>query len=258
MDPLDIEVSFKVYDVLMDVGYRIAEVASRSGTTPATLRYYERVGVLPEPRRTNNGYRVYDGRTIERLAFVSRAKQLGCTLEEIAELCVAWEGGECGPVQVRLRQLLADKRTAAQAEMAALARFSSDLDDAAVALARHRPTGPCDERCGCTGSVGHGDDVAIGCTLDAAALGDRVAEWLALVGEPGSPSAAARVTIPGGVRVQFDDVDLAELTRLMQAEQACCGFMSFALTIDRRGVGLEVTASGEGEPVVRALFALAC
>ena len=91
----------------MSAGLRIADVARRSGFSPATLRYYEEIGVLPAPPRTDGGYRSYDERTLVRLAFISRAKQLGCSLDEIADLSLAWDGGECGPVQDRLRRLVA-------------------------------------------------------------------------------------------------------------------------------------------------------
>ena len=64
---------------------KIKEVADRSGFSPPTLRYYEEIGILPAPTRTPSGYRTYDERTLERLAFIARTKQLGCTLEEIAE-----------------------------------------------------------------------------------------------------------------------------------------------------------------------------
>lgn len=83
----------------MTTGLRIADVSRRSGFTPATLRYYEEIGLLPPPTRTDAGYRIYDERSVERLAFIARAKQLGCTLGEIADLTIAWDGGECGPVQ---------------------------------------------------------------------------------------------------------------------------------------------------------------
>ena len=82
---------------------RIKEVAERSGFSAPTLRYYEEIGLLPEPARTAAGYRIYDETTVERLAFIARAKQLGCSLEEIADLTMAWDGGRCGPVQDRLR-----------------------------------------------------------------------------------------------------------------------------------------------------------
>jgi MerR family transcriptional regulator, copper efflux regulator len=59
----------------------IKQVAGASGFTPATLRYYVQIGLLPEASRTPAGYRQYDQRTLDRLAFIARAKQLGCSLE---------------------------------------------------------------------------------------------------------------------------------------------------------------------------------
>src|SRR5688500_18358128 len=102
----------------MGTGYKIKELADRSGFTPTALRYYEDIGLLPPAQRTASGYRVYDDRTVERLAFIARAKQLGCSLDEIADLATAWDGGTCGPVQDRLRQVVADKLTRSQAQIA--------------------------------------------------------------------------------------------------------------------------------------------
>jgi DNA-binding transcriptional MerR regulator len=132
------------------IGYRIQEVSERSGFSTATLRYYEGIGLVPPPARTAAGYRVYDDTTLERLAFVARAKQLGCSLDEIAELNTAWEGGECGPVQERLSALVDDKILDARTKVADLLTLIADLEVAAATLRSHRPTGPCDDRCGCT------------------------------------------------------------------------------------------------------------
>ena len=96
---LDLRVDLKVYVRGVIAGHRIADVARRSGFTPATLRYYEEIGLRPAPERSSGGYRIYDDRTLDRLAFIARAKQLGCTLEEIADLSITWDGGECGPIQ---------------------------------------------------------------------------------------------------------------------------------------------------------------
>ena len=60
-------------------------MSKRSGFTPATLRYYEDLGLLPAPSRTDAGYRLYDDKALDRLAFIARAKQLGCSLEETAD-----------------------------------------------------------------------------------------------------------------------------------------------------------------------------
>ena len=62
---------------MVSSSYQIKDIADRSGFTAATLRYYEEIGLLPEPTRTPAGYRLYDDHTLDRLAFITRAKQLG-------------------------------------------------------------------------------------------------------------------------------------------------------------------------------------
>src|SRR5688572_27442780 len=65
----------------------IGELAARAGTTPETIRYYERVGVLPRPARSGGGrYRMYGSSDVERLTFVRRARELGFSLDEVREL----------------------------------------------------------------------------------------------------------------------------------------------------------------------------
>lgn len=201
--------------------------------------------MLPAPERTTSGYRVYDGKVLQRLAFIGRAKQLGCSLQEIADLSVAWDGGECGPIQDHLRPLVASKLAAAQRDAVELATFTDELRRAAVALERHRPVGPCDEGCGCVNAT----DVPIACTLSPAGIDDRLAEWQRLL-----EGGEARTAIPGGARVTFGrELDMHELSRLCVAEQECCRFFSFAVTVDERGIGLEVTAPAEAMEAVRTL-----
>lgn len=88
----------------------IGELADRSGISADTIRYYERVGVLPEPDRTPGGFRVYGDSAVDRLDFVERARSLGLTLDEIAEIVGMVEEGvePCEHVRDRLRQRLAE------------------------------------------------------------------------------------------------------------------------------------------------------
>lgn len=65
---------------------KIGEIAKRSGMGIETIRYYEREGLLLEPKRRPSGYRQYDESTIDRLEYIRRAKELGFTLAEIREL----------------------------------------------------------------------------------------------------------------------------------------------------------------------------
>ncbi len=249
----------------MSTAYKIKDVAVRSGFTAATLRYYEEIGLLPEASRTPAGYRLYDDHTLERLAFIARAKQLGCSLDEIADLTVAWDGGECGPVQDRLRSLVADKLAVAQHQIVDLMTLTSELQQAAAVLESHRPDGPCDDSCGCVtdtavaalqpvalgGKPVHARDTApIACTLGAQSMRGRVDEWQRLLGH-----VERRESIDGGLRATFGPATpLAELARLAVAEQECCQFFTFAITIDGRGVALEVRAPDDGMPVLSSLF----
>ena len=67
-----------------------------------------------------------------------------------------------------------------------------------------------------------------------------------------------RHAVDGGVRLVLGpDTDVAEVARLAAAEQGCCGFFRFALSIDDRGVGLEVRAPDEAADLVTALFGAA-
>ena len=253
----------------MTTGLKIKDVAAASGFTAATLRYYEQIGLLPAPTRTPAGYRTYDRRTLDRLAFIARAKQLGCTLEEITGLTAAWDGGQCGPVQNQLRVLVTGKIHAAQHQIAELATFTAELQQAATALDRHRPDGACDSDCGCVSDPDIPSAVpatvqaimlstkpatpgepAIACTLSAASMKGRIADWNALL-----THVDRRERIDGGVRSVFTaTVTIDELMRLVAAEQDCCQFFRFAITVDTRGIALEVRAPDDARPIVESMF----
>jgi DNA-binding transcriptional MerR regulator len=229
--------------------YRIADVADQSGFSAATLRYYEEIGVLPAPARTDNGYRVYDDSTLERLAFVARAKQLGCTLDEVTELVKAWDGEECGPLQEQLRELVDLKIDEAGRLVTASIALIADLQRAAAALRSHTPEGACDDDCGCV-STPEDRPVAITCTLDAGEMPERMADWEGLLA-----SVRTRDLIDRGLRLEFDEgVRAADVATLAAAEQTCCSFFEFAVTVDGRGVGLEVQAPDEARPILDTLF----
>ena len=61
-------------------------LAARTGVSIETLRFYHRIGLLPEPPRTASGYRQYPADAVSRVRFIRRAKGLGFKLAEIAEL----------------------------------------------------------------------------------------------------------------------------------------------------------------------------
>ena len=88
----------------------IGRLARRAGVGIDTVRFYERARLLPRPERTASGYRSYADADVERLRFIRRAKALGFSLEEIAELLRLSEGkgGRAGVkalAEKRLRDL---------------------------------------------------------------------------------------------------------------------------------------------------------
>ena len=68
------------------MGLTIGSLAQAAGVKVATVRYYERRGLIAEPPRTAAGYRRYDPSVVDRIRFVRRAQDLGFTLEEIEDL----------------------------------------------------------------------------------------------------------------------------------------------------------------------------
>lgn len=64
----------------------ISHIAKLAGVGIETIRYYQRIGLIAEPDKPLSGYRVYPQATLTRLKFIQRAKQLGFTLNEIADL----------------------------------------------------------------------------------------------------------------------------------------------------------------------------
>jgi len=71
----------------------IGIVANRAGVTPDTIRYYERLGVLPKPARTPSGYREYGEGIVNRLMLIRNAQQFGFPLREIASFLRVREAG---------------------------------------------------------------------------------------------------------------------------------------------------------------------
>lgn len=87
----------------------IGELAKELRLNPKTIRYYEEMGLLPEPRRSESGYRIYSGDEIKRLVLVRRAKLLGLTLAEIKEIVGYAIDGHCGDLEGRLLSLVEAK-----------------------------------------------------------------------------------------------------------------------------------------------------
>ena len=107
---------------------RISELADQVGVPISTVRYYERVGLLGPPVRTPSGYRDYDEDAAARLLFVSRARKMGLSCEQITDLLPIWDGSNCGAAQERVGELIEEKRTEIAQRIEELQRFAAQLD----------------------------------------------------------------------------------------------------------------------------------
>jgi len=117
---------------------QIGELANTAGVTTKTIRYYESIGVLDEPARTDSGYRSYEPAAVERLDFVKQAQSTGLALAEIKSILeIKDQGGQtCEHTKALLRQHLdeLDERIvelqAARVELQAMYQRAGALDPA--------------------------------------------------------------------------------------------------------------------------------
>jgi Cu(I)-responsive transcriptional regulator len=103
----------------------IGKIAGATGTKVETVRYYERIGLLPLPRRTRGNYRSYDADHLNRLAFIRRSRDLGFTIEQIKELLDLADQNErsCSAVDAIARQHLGE----VERKIADLERLAQEL-----------------------------------------------------------------------------------------------------------------------------------
>jgi DNA-binding transcriptional MerR regulator len=120
-------------------GLLIGEIAKRSGVSRKALRLYEAAGILPAPRRTVVGYRIFGEADLHRLEFIREAKTLGLTLEAIRELIVAARRPENGSTRTRVLDMLDTRILQTTTQIAALKRLRKELKRRRAALARRPP-----------------------------------------------------------------------------------------------------------------------
>ena len=97
-----------------------------------TLRYYERVGLLPQPPRAANGYRLYGDASQKRLRFIRRAQALGFSLAQVRELLRLDDGLHCAAAQT----LASGKLEVIERQIAGLKRMRSRLKQTLAACER--------------------------------------------------------------------------------------------------------------------------
>lgn len=107
-------------------GVRIGQVADRAGVTATTVRFYESIGLLPDPGRTPSGYRDYDDEALARLAFIRDAQAAGLTLAEVRSLLDMKAAGQ--PTCEHTRDLLNRHLEDIEAQIASLRAARVELE----------------------------------------------------------------------------------------------------------------------------------
>lgn len=107
-------------------GLTVSKLGSRAGVSADTIRYYDRLGLLPTAERSESGYRLYDEPAVERLRQIRQAQGMGLKLSQIGELLASLDGGEC-PCRETV-EALTGRRAEIDAEIARLTALRDQLD----------------------------------------------------------------------------------------------------------------------------------
>jgi MerR family mercuric resistance operon transcriptional regulator len=86
-------------------GLSRGQLSSRTGANIETIRYYERIGLMPNPPRSPGGHRVYGQDHLKRMSFISRARELGFTIADIRDLFALVDAGDITCSEVKRRAL---------------------------------------------------------------------------------------------------------------------------------------------------------
>jgi len=109
----------------MKADLKVGELAKLTGLTAKTIRYYELLKLIPEPRRTETGYRLYSETDVQRLEFIKKAKQIGLSLEDIRDILTLYDTNQ--PPCVHVLALIDQKLAYLDALLGALQEFREDL-----------------------------------------------------------------------------------------------------------------------------------
>lgn len=105
----------------------IGKLAALAGTTPNTLRYYEREGLIPSPSKGGNGYRLYPKEAAQRIYFIRQAQQCGFTLAEIRDLLALPDQASACCSDVRRRAI--EKKLFLESKIKLMKAMSMKLDE---------------------------------------------------------------------------------------------------------------------------------
>jgi DNA-binding transcriptional MerR regulator len=215
---------------------------------PSTVRFYERAGLISPARRAHNRYRMFSESALDEIMFVQRAKGIGMSLEDIADLVAAWPTGRCQSLQARLRAYLVKRISEIHKQQAELSAFEHQLQTVLSRMSAHDP-GPdqCGRGCYCETDLDPAAGQAApgpgpeGCSLDPGEFAIRIGQWQEVAAAATSvehTSDTARLALPPGPDT------VAVVAALCAAETACCPQTRFLLEVTASQVTLTIEAPG--------------
>lgn len=103
----------------------IGQAAKLSGVSAKMIRYYEEVGLVRPPERTQSGYRIYENSNIHELKFIRRARDLGFTVEQIGGLMHLWR--DRGRASADVKRIALEQVAALEAKQREIAEMANTL-----------------------------------------------------------------------------------------------------------------------------------
>jgi len=137
---------------------KVGELAKRAGKTVRAVHLYEELGLLAPAVRSKGGFRLYHGRAVTRLEWISKLQDLGFSLTEIKAFLRDWEQSETGPKAIsRLREIFGDKLRETRDTIGRLTQLATDLQETLDYMDSCRTCGPDhgQNECGTCGINGH-------------------------------------------------------------------------------------------------------
>jgi MerR family transcriptional regulator, copper efflux regulator len=129
-------------------GYAISEVSRRTGFTPATLRYYEKIDLV-RPARMESGYRRYADADLDLLGFIARGKRLGLSLAQIQILVDGWRRDNCRSTRNQLAGFVEERLADVRHLIGDLVVFRDQLERVHRGLCHSDMPTRCGPGCGC-------------------------------------------------------------------------------------------------------------
>jgi DNA-binding transcriptional MerR regulator len=213
--------------------FTVSEVAAMTGFSSSALRYYDELGLVRPVARSEAGYRLYDDRSVELLRFISRAKRLKLTLNDITDLVALWDDDDCAPVQSRLAGLVAAKLADTRRAIVDLNRFASQLSELSGRLTSPAHAGACDDICACNAVPAVDDSVAVPVVCDVSTAPDTLEQRMESYRQLFADALVGRDRTVAGNRFRFiaDDGVEDRVRHLADLEKQCCAFFDFTITV---------------------------